>query len=447
MSDTAIHVPELGDSVSAGVVGRWLKDVGEAVRKGEPLVELQSDKVNLEVEAPADGVLATISVQEGESAEIGAELGRIGAEVPQETPPAVDPAPETPLAPEPALPPTPIRDVAAKAAESAEPQPQPPPARPPRRAAAATPARAHDTPALQGVRLVSPAAKRLIEQYGLAIETLEGTGMGGSIRAADVQAHVGTKGAAPTSSPRPRAPARGGAAADKTAPTAGEDRMQALTPIRKAIATAMTRSRSEIPDAWSTVEIDMSRATERRARLKEEFDRLSGVNLTFLALFAEAVVQGLRAVPKVNSTWSEEGILLHGPLNLGIAVAGPRGLVVPVVHNAERLSLEGLAVAINDAVAKGRADKLVAADLQNGTFTINNAGALGSIYTQAIPVPGQAGIVTMESIIKRVVALSDNTIAIRPMMNCTLSFDHRIIDGAEALQFLGAAKTHLEQSI
>ena len=453
MSDTLITLPFLGDSVTEGVIGHWLKEIGENVHKGEPLVEIQSDKVNLEVEAPEDGVLEAILAQEGESVPIGAELGRLGdgSQLQVSEPPATPTAAgqERPSPAEPARP--------SAAVSSSGPPIAPPPGKrgrtrapqsaPTKTAASAAGSEHQRGDTAPGLRLISPAALRLAEQYHIALDEVPGSGLGGRIKLADVQELLtrgprpeGAVSLSPQDIPRPSAPATPGPDSITTDGAV----VVPITPIRRAIAAAMSRSRSEIPDAWSTVEIDMSAATRRRAQLKDELTRRTSAPLSFVALFAEAVQVGLRAVPQVNASWSEAGLLLHHALHLGIAVAGPRGLVAPVVHHAERLSLEGLAVAIHQLVEKGRSDQLSPEDLRGGTFTVNNAGALGSVLTQAIPVPGQAGIVTMEAITKRLVVLNDDTIAIRPMMNTTLSFDHRIVDGAEALQFLGAVKNHLE---
>jgi pyruvate/2-oxoglutarate dehydrogenase complex dihydrolipoamide acyltransferase (E2) component len=445
MSDTPITLPDLGESISEGTVGRWLKDVGEPVRRGEPIVEIQSDKVNLEVEAPADGVLAAILIAEGESAPVGAEIGRVGSEVSQ-TPTAAPPSP-APVAPPPTDPiATPQRNPQpTSAAEAVVASLPSTPARPsPKPVAAATvaPATSHAAAPADGPRLASPEARRLAETNGIDLATVRGSGLGGSVQAADVEA------ALDPNVPRSAVPAQvakqlNPAAATPQGPPA-VDGVLPLSPIRRAIAAAMTRSRAEIPDAWTSVEIEMSAAVDRRARAKDEFQRRTGAPLTLVAYCAEAVVAALAETPQVNSSWTEAGVRLHGSVNLGIAVAGPRGLVVPVVRDAQRLSLEGLALAINTAISKARADRLTPEDLQGGTFTLNNTGALGSLLTQAIPVPGQAGIVTMEAVVKRVVVLPDDSMAIRPMMNATLSFDHRIVDGAEALRFLGGVKRRLE---
>jgi 2-oxoisovalerate dehydrogenase E2 component (dihydrolipoyl transacylase) len=224
-----------------------------------------------------------------------------------------------------------------------------------------------------------------------------------------------------------------------------------LTPMRKAIAEHMSRSKQTTPHAWTIVEVDMSRLVQHRARIKEEFKRREGVDLSFLPFMLKAVAEGLRQLPQLNATWSPEkgGIAVKRELNLGVAVDVPDGLIVPVIHQAEEKSLVGLARRLNDLVTRARNKKLTLADVQGGTFTVNNPGAFGSIVSYPIINQPQAGIITMEAIVKRPVVVSDaegnDTIAIRSMMNMCLSFDHRVVDGAYAGRFLQFVKKWLEQ--
>ncbi|MEK7214149.1 MAG: 2-oxo acid dehydrogenase subunit E2, partial [Chloroflexota bacterium] len=326
-----ITIPDLGDNVTSGVIGRWLKDVGDRVRKGEPIVEIQSDKVNLEIEAETDGVLEAILIPEGDSAPIGTEIGRLGQGSNLQTPgaetsvlaPATAPETQAPPAvtslqePPPPIPPTPTMGV---------------PAAPPHRPAPAS----YDEAGVPGARLVSPAARQLAETYGLNPEDVPGSGFGGTVQLTDIRAalerepreHIAVPaalGGPAVAVPRPPAIEP---AANPSQPT--EAGLRPLSPIRRAIATAMTRSRAEIPDAWTSVEIDMSGVSKRRDAMKAAFAQRTGANLTFVAFFAEAAVAALAEVPQVNSSWTDEGVRVHGSINLGIAVAGPRGLVVPV---------------------------------------------------------------------------------------------------------------------
>jgi 2-oxoisovalerate dehydrogenase E2 component (dihydrolipoyl transacylase) len=216
--------------------------------------------------------------------------------------------------------------------------------------------------------------------------------------------------------------------------------------MRRAIAEHMTRARAEIPDAWSLVEIDVSRLVKQRDRLQAEWQAREGYELTYLPFFVKAVLAGLREVPELNAAWAGDHVTLHREYNLGIAVSVPNGLVVPVLRDAEQLSVAGVARALRTIIQKARSGKLAADDLQGATFTVNNPGSLGSIMSQPIVPVGQSGIVTMESIVKRPVVTADDAIAVRSMMNSCLSFDHRVLDGAGALTFLRTLKRELESA-
>ncbi len=299
---------------------------------------------------------------------------------------------------------------------------------------------------------------RLAQEHGIDLEAVAGTGLGGRVTRRDVeQAIASGKGrtapvaaptawsapaprttltAAPAEAPPPAAPVSDGAAAP------AEER--ALTPMRRAIAEHMARARADIPDAWSTVEIDVTRLVRQRAALLADWQAREGYELTYLPFFVKAVLAGLRAVPELNATWAGDHITVHRRYDLGIAVSIEQGLVVPVLRGADALSVAGLARALRALVQKARAGRLAADDLQGATFTVNNPGSLGSILSQPVVPLGQAGIVTMEAIVKRPVVTADDAIAVRSMMNACLSFDHRILDGAQALRFLRTVKEQLE---
>ncbi|HET6315986.1 MAG TPA: dihydrolipoamide acetyltransferase family protein, partial [Chloroflexota bacterium] len=219
---------------------------------------------------------------------------------------------------------------------------------------------------------------------------------------------------------------------------------QALTPMRRAIAEHMANARREIADAWSLVDIDVTRLVRYRASVLQDFQIKEGFELTYLPFFIKAVLAGLRAVPELNASWAGDHITVHRRYHLGIAVSLSNGLVVPVLRDADQLSIAGLAHALRGLVQKARGGKLTPDDLQGATFTVNNPGALGSIMSQPIVPVGQSGIVTMEAIVKRPVVLGDDAIAVRSMMNSCLSFDHRVMDGAQALAFLRTLREQLE---
>jgi 2-oxoisovalerate dehydrogenase E2 component (dihydrolipoyl transacylase) len=226
------------------------------------------------------------------------------------------------------------------------------------------------------------------------------------------------------------------------AAAAGEDR--ALTPMRRAIAEHMTRARAEIPDAWSLVEIDLTNLVRQRQRLQPEWQAREGYELTYLPFFIKAVVAGLQVVPELNAAWAGDHVRVFSQHHLGIAVSLDNGLVVPVMRDADQLSVAGIARALRAIVQKARGGKLGLDDLQGATFTVNNPGSLGSIMSQPIVPVSQAGIVTMEAVVKRPVVLAEDAIAVRSMMNSCLSFDHRVLDGAGALKFLRELKRQLE---
>jgi 2-oxoisovalerate dehydrogenase E2 component (dihydrolipoyl transacylase) len=245
--------------------------------------------------------------------------------------------------------------------------------------------------------------------------------------------------AAPTPPPRPAAPITAPAA-----PSAAGDTLVPLTPMRRAIAEHMVRSRQTSPHAWTMVEVDMTRVARARARRRDEFRAQNGVDLTFLPFVAKAVIAALRAIPTMNATWTDQGVLLRNDINLGLAVALEDGLVVPVIKGADRLSMAGLGLAANDLSERARTGKLRIEDIEGGSFTLNNAGSLGTVMSQAIINQPQAAIVVMDAIVKRPVVVDDDAIAVRSMMNLCISFDHRINDGLAAARFLRIIKDALE---
>ncbi|MBV9168985.1 MAG: 2-oxo acid dehydrogenase subunit E2, partial [Chloroflexi bacterium] len=301
-------------------------------------------------------------------------------------------------------------------------------------------------------------------EHGIDLASVEGTGAQGRVTRRDVERAmaVGSTSSAAASAP-PQAPAEPAAAPPEPAAapprpsapapsptpvsqpaTAAGDEERALTPMRRAIADHMSRARSDIPDAWSLTEIDMTRLVRHRERLQADWQAREGYELTYLPFFIKAVLAGLRAVPELNATWQGDHLTIHREYHLGIAVSIEAGLVVPVLRQADQLSVAGIARALREIVHKARGGRLGADDLQGATFTVNNPGSLGSIMSQPIVPLGQAGIVTMEAIVKRPVVTADDAIAVRSMMNSCLSFDHRVLDGAGALRFLKELKHQLE---
>ncbi|MCH8893336.1 MAG: 2-oxo acid dehydrogenase subunit E2 [Chloroflexi bacterium] len=446
-----IELPHVGESVVEGTIGKWLKQPGDTVKRYEPLVEIITDKVTMEVPSPVDGSVVELLAQEGETLPMGAPIALVatadspeGAE-PQTASIEIETA-------EPGSPGTtghllknvtPVGPTGGAAIEIAEPAgtsagtPAPP--------AAATPAPATAAPAAaSGQTRLSPAVRRLAQEHSIDVSQVQGTGLGGRVTRDDILKFLETGPAQAPAAAQAQAVAPqivGETSAD------GQETHVPLTPVRRMIAEAMVRSVTNIPHAWSTVELDVTGLVALRASLRAEFEQKEGVSLTYLPFVIKAVVESLKEFPTMNATWGEDKIILKNRVNLGLAVAAPDGLIVPVIHNADQLSIAGLAAAANDLAVRARTKKLALNDVQGGTFTLNNTGALGSYLSGPIINYPQAGILTFETIQKRPVVIpaeSGDAIAIRSMMNICLAFDHRINDGSEASGFMSAVKSKLQ---
>ena len=433
-----VELPQVGESVTEGVIGKWLRRVGDSVEKYDPLVEVVTDKVNMEMPSPVSGVLTHILAQEGETVPMGAPIAEI--EVEGEVPAQTEPS--APAAPEPRAAPTPpagttgvlLKDVApvgptGSGGVPSVPESQAAPVAPQtvlRTAAPASPARQRQR------RRYSPVVMRLAQEHDLDLSILQGTGIGDRVTKKDVLRHLE---AAPPAVAEPVAPA-------PATPQSDETRL-AITPTRRLIAANMTRSATEIPQAWSITEVDVSGLVARREALKEGFREREGVNLTYLPFVLKAVAEALKENPLVNSSWAEDAIILKRRINIGVAVAAPAGLIVPVLRDADALSVSGLARRLDDLTRRARAGELALDDVQGGTFTLNNTGTLGSVASQPIINHPQAAILTTEAIVRRPAVVGDG-IAIRSVMNICFTFDHRIMDGAEASAFTNTVKHRLE---
>ena len=464
-----IELPHVGESVVEGTIGKWLKKPGDRIERYEPLVEVVTDKVTMEVPSPVDGSLVKILAQEGETIPMGAPLAEVetaGGPAVQESPAA--PSPQSGLAEEPALAPPVSPDPVVAPADQAPASPQigrigylntsatmigptgggagddTPPDTAPELTAAALAASlaaqvAIETPVVAAStdndrRRLSPAVRRLAREHDVDLSLIDGTGMGGRITRDDVLTHLETRDSAPPQLETVEGPAEVSTADEEHVP---------LTPVRRMIAEAMVRSVSQIPHAWSMVEVDVTGLVAARAALRPSFRQREGVDLTYLPFVLQALVETLKENRTFNATWGGDKIILKNRLNIGLAVAAPNGLVVPVIHNADRLSLSGLAHAVADLTQRARDNKLTLDDVQGGTFTLNNTGVLGSVVSQPIINYPQAAIMTTEAVQKRPVIIND-AIAIRSMMNLCLSFDHRINDGAESSAFMQSIKRRLE---
>jgi 2-oxoisovalerate dehydrogenase E2 component (dihydrolipoyl transacylase) len=412
MGVAPIRMPQLGESVTEGTVDRWLKKEGDLVRRDEPLVEVITDKVNAEIPSPFEGRLVGIVVAEGTTVAVGTEIARMEVE-------DVDAA-----APAAGAPAADLRPAAAPAPPLAEPAGAGPGRRP----------------------RFSPAVRRLVEEHGIDPSSIRGSGEGGRVTRDDVLAFLEAREAAPEAPARAEpAPVTPRPAAQPVAPAADgvREELVRLTVMRRSIAEHMTRSLATSPHAWTMQEVDLSELVRYREAEKEGFRQRHGFPLTYLPFVAQVLCESLREFPYLNSSWTDEGIVLKKYVNLGVAVAVPDGLIVPVVRDADRLGFTDLAAAMQDRIERARTRRLAPEDVQGGTFTLNNTGATGSVASQPIINQPQAAILTTESILKRPVVIGEG-IAVRHMMNVCLSFDHRIIDGMTAGQFLGSLKGRLE---
>ena len=467
-----ITMPTLGESVTEGTIGRWLKQPGEHVERDEPLVEVTTDKVNTEMPAPFSGTLRQIVAPEGMTVAVGAEIAIITIEGEE----AAEPTPST----DDALPPqAPILNQAGgEGAGPAGAVASTPPS-PPMPTRATGDDEAHPAPSSGGKRRYTPVVMRLAEEHGIGTDELAripSTGLGGRVGKDDILRHIAAQGltprpqaasaassvpvaapapiAAPVAPPAPMmasAPALVPAPAPTTTQSVQPGEVQALTPMRRAIAEHMVRSVATAPHAWMMIEVDMTPLVRYRAAQKDAFRQREGFALSYVPFIIEATVAALQQHPTLNASFVEGGIALHRRINVGVAVAldGGRGLVVPTIKGADGLSRTGLARAVNDLAERSRANRLTADDLAGGTFTVNNTGSYGSILSQPIINQPQAAILTMEAIVKRPVVIGDpqggdDLIAVRSLMNMCLSFDHRILDGRTAGQFLAAIKGRLE---
>jgi 2-oxoglutarate dehydrogenase E2 component (dihydrolipoamide succinyltransferase) len=482
-TETAVDVvmPQMGVSVSEGTITRWLKQEGEQVEADEPLLEISTDKVDTEVPSPASGTLTQILVQEGETVDVGTKLGQIGGTELGGSATAEAPAPAA--EPE-AAPPEPATAEAAAEAEAASPAETPAPTAPePSAAPPAAPA-----PSGNGKAFVSPVVARIASEHGVDPSQVPGTGSGGRVTKKDILAFVESGGAqqqeAPAqesaAAPEPaqaEAPPPAPAAAQPEAPAppapppakepappakppapapvaAGEtlpgETVEPITAMRRGIAEHMRRSLDTAAHVTSAIEVDFSRIVAVRDRLKKEYQAAYGVNPTYLAFVAKASVETLRDYPYVNAEMRGDSIVTRSFVNLGIAVelAEGKGLIVPVIRNAEGLNLLGLARAIAEIAVKARNKQLVPDDVQGGTFTITNPGGYGTFHGTPVISQPQSAILGTYALVKRPWVVEDelgkDVIAIRPLMNITLTYDHRLVDGALAGRFLRDLRERLE---
>jgi 2-oxoglutarate dehydrogenase E2 component (dihydrolipoamide succinyltransferase) len=407
-----VTLPELGESVVEGTVARWLVKEGDRVERDQPLVEVTTDKVDAEIPAPEGGVIEAILVPEGETVEVGAELARIAT--------------------------------GAGATEKPE--------------RSAPDAKQEPAPQVEARPRATPAAKRAAEDQGVDLEGLEPTGVGGRVRRSDVE-----RAASPERAPAEAKPAR----AARPAPRPREDGDAAararfghyaiqegdevipMSPLRKVVAEHMVYSKRTSPHVGTVAEVDLGGVVAVRNQQKRAFQAAHGMPLTYLPFIVHATVRALREFPALNASVLEDAIVQKRDIHIGIAVETDKGLVVPVLRHADRLSLAGLSEAIEDLSTRARTKKLTADDLKGGTFTVSNPGRQGNLYGFAIINQPQVGILRMGEIVKRPVVRpidGQDAILIRPIMHLALSYDHRAVDGAPANGFLYRVKELLEEA-
>jgi pyruvate dehydrogenase E2 component (dihydrolipoamide acetyltransferase) len=482
----SVTMPRLGESVSEGTVTRWLKAEGDHVDADEPLLEVSTDKVDTEIPSPASGVLSSIKVAEDETVDVGTELALIddGA-APAAEPPAAAAAEPAPPAAAPAPPaaappfvtaPSPTQAPAPAAAAPPPPPPAPPvaPPAPPAAPVAAAPetvAEAGDDEGGQGPSYVTPLVRRLAAEHGVDLATITGTGVGGRIRKQDVIDAAGSTPAAAAPAPAPAAsapaapapapafsqpaaaavsPAVGPARAATASPTPVRGSTEKLSRLRQVIAERMTESLRISAQLTTVVEADLTRIARLRERAKADFEAREGVKLTYLPFFALATCEALREHPVVNSSIDLEAgtVTYHDNVHLGIAVDTPRGLLVPVLRDANDLNLAGIARKVDDLAARTRENHITPDELGGGTFTLTNTGSRGALFDTPILNQPQVGILGTGAVVKRPVVIDDpvagEVIAVRNIVYLALTYDHRMVDGADAARFLNTVKARLE---
>jgi len=451
-SGTSVTLPALGESVTEGTVTRWLKQVGEAVAVDEPLLEVSTDKVDTEIPSPVAGTLLEIKVAEDETVEVGAELAVIGsgaavaAPAPTPAAPVAAPAP-TPAAPVAAPAPTPAAPVAAPAPTPVEPVETPAAAAV--AAPAAATATATATATTNGDAYVTPLVRKLATQHGVDLVSVTGSGVGGRIRKQDVLDAAAAQQAAPA--PAAAAPAAAPAAtAAPVTPSPLRGTTEKVSRLRKVIAERMTESLHISAQLTQVMEVDVTNVARLREAVKNEFFAREGVKLTYLPFFAKAAIDALKQHPKLNAHFNADAgeITYFDRENVAFAVDTERGLLTPVVKDAGDLSLAGLAKKIADVAARTRGNKITPDDLSGGTFTITNLGSFGALFDTPIINQPQVAILGPGAVVKRPVVIDDpnlgETIAVRYMVNLALTYDHRLVDGADAGRFLSDVKKRLE---
>ena len=390
-----LKVPPLGESITEAVVGKWNKKMGDAVSADEPLVVLETDKVTIDVPAPAAGALSSISFKEGDKVRVGEVLGLIDAAGAGDSAAAPAPAVQAP----------------APAAEEAP-------------AGASVDAR------------MTPTARKVAEENRVDLTQVKGSGAGGRITKEDVLGQLNRPAAPPLAPAAPALPSG-------PRPNAAREERVRMTPLRKRVAERLIQAQSTAAMLTTFNEVDMGEVMALRKKYNDKFQARHGVKLGFMSFFIRAAVEALKAFPQINAEIDGEDVIFKHYYDIGVAVSGSRGLVVPVVRNADKLGLADLEKTVGDYGGRARNDKLTLSELQGGTFTITNGGIFGSMLSTPILNPPQTGILGMHNIVERPVA-RDGQVVIRPIMFVALTYDHRLVDGREAVQFLVRIKECIE---
>lgn len=405
-----IKVPTLGESVSEATVAQWLKKEGEAVKADEPIVELETDKVTLEVNAPSDGVITKIIVGEGENVEVDAILGELEAGgVANDPEPAAEEAPKE----------------EAKA-----------------EAAPAAPAKSDDAPQAQAPK-TSPAVRKLLADNNIDASKVKATGKDGRLTKEDVKDFIATQGSGPSPSAPAATPAPAAAPAKAREIGPREERVR-MTKLRKVIASRLKEAQNTAAMLTTFNEVDMTAVMDLRKAYQDKFVKKNGTKLGFMSFFVKAAVNALKEFPAVNAEISGDDIIYKNYYDISVAVSTPQGLVVPVIRDADQMSMAEIELKIIDLATRATEGKLGIDEMTGGTFTITNGGTFGSMMSTPILNAPQSGILGMHNIIKRPMVMADGSIEARPMMYLALSYDHRIVDGREAVSVLVRIKEALE---
>jgi len=441
---TEVLMPQMGESIAEGTITKWLVKVGDQVERDQPLFEISTDKVDAEIPSPASGILLEIKFQEGETVAVNKVVALIGEK-------GEKPTPEPPKSEEPETPPVAEEKIVQAPETAEEPQPSAGAAAPATKESKAPPAsQSGEGGELEDRirRASSPVVRKIAAEHGVDISQLEGTGIHGRVTKKDILSHIesGAAQAAPSNAasvPAPRVPAEGGFSVP--AYTAGENvEIVPMSKIRQITAAHMRYSKSTSAHVTTLFHMDMTKVDRARRRARDGFAKANGTKLTYMPFIFKAVCAALKANPKLNASIDGTNIVFKKDINLGMAVALDWGLIVPVIKNADQLSLVGLAKAANDLAERARSKKLKPEEVQGGTFTITNPGVFGSLFGTPVINQPQVGILGIGVIEKRAIVETDadgnDTIAIKPMSYFAITYDHRLVDGADADHFMNDVK-------